>query len=603
MKMLLIGHRGVGKSSLLQRLQIYSSMKGQTIPVFDLDREIEKSVGAKIQDIFDLLGEKQFRILELKTYEHVLKRSEYILAVGAGFQLDQIQIDSGVQVVWVKRKSDELGRIFLDRPRLNKEVTPLQEYQERYSARNELYARHATWVYDLPEGLSSPSEIEQHIFFNQVQDLGGILTLEQKHSIQIQNFKNRYLKWDFDYFEIRDDLLSENQMQPFFASLSKAQILVSFRKQDSSKTMMKAAQEGYLSDWALELGPQPDWAQASILSLHTRREGETFFEATQRLQKFSRPSQHLKLAVEVKDFAELEQGLKWQAEDSALRSFLPRSKEGRWLWVRLWLKDRQKLNFLREGFGHSFDQPSVYDWLQAISRPQKFAAVLGHPAQFSFSPSEHFIFFKQYQMPFYAIDIEENEWDRAILLLQKMGLHSAAVTAPLKRKAFEFAQERSKLCLELQTANTLFFENQKWHAENTDLLGLQDLLGSIEMIEPVFIWGGGGTLPVIQKLLPKAVAYSVRTARPRSGSSEQREHHKQDHGTFPNTVIWAASPNAELPPSPWSPKLVVDLNYREDSRAKEYCQGVGARYISGLYMFKVQAQAQREIWGRHHASK
>ena len=41
MKIFLIGHRGVGKSSLLQRIQIYFG-ETKILPVFDLDKVIEK---------------------------------------------------------------------------------------------------------------------------------------------------------------------------------------------------------------------------------------------------------------------------------------------------------------------------------------------------------------------------------------------------------------------------------------------------------------------------------------------------------------------------------------------------------------------------------
>jgi len=589
MKMLLIGHRGVGKSSLLQRLQIYSSLRGNTIPVFDLDREIEKSAGAKIQDIFELIGEKNFRKLEIQTYQQVLKRSEYILALGAGFQIDQIQIDPDVQVVWVKRKSDHSGRIFLDRPRLNKEVTPLTEFQERFEPRNRIYQKYANWIYDLPEGLSSPSDIEKDIFFNQIDNISGIITID--------NIKSREIKWGFDYYEVRDDQIDEKNIHNYFSVIPKEKILISFRRNNSPELFIKAAQEGYLSDWAIELGPC-HWGTPSIFSLHDRKKDENLKEAILRLENFSSLSVHLKLAVEIHNFTELQIGLEWQQKDSQNRSFLPRTtsvnKVGKWNWVRLWLKDRQKLNFIQSGHGH-LDQPTVFEWLSVFSAPKNFAAVLGSTVEFSFSPIEHLHFFKQYQMPFFAIQIQESEWEIAIKLLTKMGLTCAAVTAPLKKIAFEYAEKKSDLCNELKSANTLTWLNQICFAENTDLDGLKELLNSVDLGSPVFIWGGGGTLPVIQKLLPEAIQYSVRTQRPRTESSNSNQ--------LPEAVIWAAAPDAAFPPTDWNPKLVIDLNYREDSKAKEYCQMTGARYISGLYMFKTQAQVQRNIWSKLNAGK
>ena len=40
---LIVGHRGTGKTSLLQRIQYYAQELGQKVITFDLDEEIEKS--------------------------------------------------------------------------------------------------------------------------------------------------------------------------------------------------------------------------------------------------------------------------------------------------------------------------------------------------------------------------------------------------------------------------------------------------------------------------------------------------------------------------------------------------------------------------------
>ncbi|MGZ3804799.1 MAG: shikimate kinase, partial [Pseudobdellovibrionaceae bacterium] len=67
---------------------------------------------------------------------------------------------------------------------------------------------------------------------------------------------------------------------------------------------------------------------------------------------------------------------------------------------------------------------------------------------------------------------------------------------------------------------------------------------------------------------------------------------------MPEILIWAAPRNKDLkwPPSAWKPKLIIDLNYTDDSAGREYAQKLNAEYRSGLKMFKVQAQYQREFW-------
>ncbi len=604
MKRILIGHRGVGKSSLLQRLTIYENLYGETVPVYDLDREIEKMSGASVSEIFSVMGEAAFRKMEAKTLDLLLRQKNLVVALGAGFPLDSFFADrppdKEQEIIWVRRPSDQSGRIFLNRPRLNPEISALSEFQLRYEERNSVYARKANWIYDLPEGQSFPSEIERDLFSNKMSGLNGGITLLPSHGRNYESFKSREWRWDFDFFELRDDLLSDEELKKFFALLDKNQILISFRKEKPSSLFLNALKEGFRADWSLELGSKiPEGI--SILSVHERAPEETLPNVINRLEAQAHSSQILKLAVEIFSFSELEIGLHWQALDPARRNFLPRSKTGRWSWVRLWLKDRQFLNFIRQGDGSALDQPTLTEWLSTPNKPNFFAAVLGSPVSHSYSPAEHCEFFRPHDFPFFSINISEAEWSFALPLLEKLGLRAAAVTAPLKKLAFQLCKNKSQLAEELGAVNTLWLKrsalgqeerkfDQKWSGENTDFIGFKSLLETMELSDEqknsTVIWGGGGTLPVLKRFLPTAQTYSIRSGEPRTGQ----------RAIFPQVLIWAGPPSANLPPNEWRPELIIDLNYREDSLAKEYGQRLGARYISGLPMFKAQAQAQQEIW-------
>ncbi len=593
MKRILIGHRGVGKSSLAQRLSIYQNLYGEPVPVYDLDREIEKMSGTSITEIFALMGEKAFRDMEAKTLTLLLRQKNYIVALGAGFPLDSFftprPFDKDLEIIWVRRPSDELGRIFLDRPRLNPELSAMQEFHQRSEERNQVYKDWAHWIYDLPEGQSFPSEVERAIFSNSINGLTGGMTILPEHASHFESFKSRQWRWDLDFFELRDDLLTDEELQKFFVLLEKNQILISFRRKSDSTMFREALAEGYRADWPLEMA-QPAPAGIQIISVHDRGENETLFSVMDRLEKATSGTQMLKLAVEINDYVELEAGLHWQGMDPARRSFLPRSKNGKWSWVRAWLKDRQYINFIREGSGSSSDQPTLTEWMAAPTKSTAFAAVLGSPVIHSFSPVEHRECFRKWNLPFFAIDIQENEWPTALPLLTKLGLSAAAVTSPLKKLAFVTCAQKSALSESFGALNTIWRNAEGWSGDNTDYVGFRTLLeslgGSPADLDPIVIWGGGGTLPVLKACLPTAHAYSVTKGQPRSGESP----------TFPKTLIWAGSPTGSLPPTEWRPRLVIDLNYRDDSLAKEYGQRVGARYISGLPMFKSQASAQQAIW-------
>jgi shikimate 5-dehydrogenase len=389
---------------------------------------------------------------------------------------------------------------------------------------------------------------------------------------------------DFKKIELRDDILSEAEIEELIGKIPSENLLISFRRPLKSADFLNRIVDrvaGIELDWGLEnqgLVPAVD-----IVSLHERKPSESMSEIFERLQKLARSKQHLKLAIEIDKFAELEAGLLWQAADPTNRSFLPRSKDGRWSWARCYLKGRQKIGFLKILDGSSGDQPTPFQWLAtpttSTSHIENFAAVLGSPVFHSRSPEMHREFFAARQMPFWAIDISESEWEEAFSILQRLGMCAAAVTSPLKTAA--------------GGVNTLWKHNSSWQKANTDGPGLKSLIENYKnkINSNPFVWGGGGTLSTIREALPEARYFSVR-------SGEERDKHGNLDASvsLPEWVVWAASPRADLPPDTWRPKLVVDLNYREDSAAKEFALRVGAQYVSGERMFETQATEQQKHW-------
>jgi shikimate 5-dehydrogenase len=177
-------------------------------------------------------------------------------------------------------------------------------------------------------------------------------------------------------------------------------------------------------------------------------------------------------------------------------------------------------------------------------------------------------------------------------VLQEMGLQYAAVTAPHKDPAAKWCQHPT-----LSAVNTLYYNKKqvKWQGTSTDEAGFVELIEGAGMLAPlqkeIVVWGGGGTLPMIEKVLPHASYYSARTGEPRDGSKASADF-------VPKVIVWAAPRVDEtyMPPTDWKPAMVFDLNYKEDSVGREYAQLCGANYESGLKMFIAQAQLQRVFW-------
>jgi hypothetical protein len=143
-------------------------------------------------------------------------------------------------------------------------------------------------------------------------------------------------------FEIRDDILSPDLIEIAFAMLNQERLLFSVRDSVSirDKKQMKAwIERSDEVDWDVQLGRIPEWLQGSIndqwiLSNHSHH--LSIFD------EYTRWPGQLKWSPFVINFRELDRGIQWQASHASQRSFLPRSSDGNWNWLRLYLKNKQK---------------------------------------------------------------------------------------------------------------------------------------------------------------------------------------------------------------------------------------------------------------------
>ncbi|HVK62037.1 MAG TPA: shikimate kinase, partial [Bdellovibrionales bacterium] len=158
MRTAIIGHRGTGKTSLLDRIQVYYAKLGRPVVCIDLDQEVEAKSGLTISQLF-AEGEAEFRKVEKEVFTEIDKNTanvshEVFLACGGGF--DPEAITSSWRVFWLRRPSDSSGRIFLDRPRLNPGLSPIDEFLARAGTRSQHFAARADETLWIDEGLEQP---------------------------------------------------------------------------------------------------------------------------------------------------------------------------------------------------------------------------------------------------------------------------------------------------------------------------------------------------------------------------------------------------------------------------------------------------------------
>lgn len=564
---ILIGHRGTGKTTFLSRL------RDKKIDAVDLDEAIERESGETVAGLFSK-GEAHFREIEKRTFEKLLsEKPDRVIAVGAGFSGT---LPKNARVIWLRRETDGQGRSFLNRPRLNSEVTPISEYMERHAEREERFANWATDPLILPEGYEGGMEgfITDSAFKAPFE-----ITVLPAHFRDWENFVKNRIGWEVRRWELRDDLLTPAQIQLALRTLPADRILFSQRRPGGERP------EKIKSDWALELGSPT--AKFEIVSLHDRQ-GETLKEIFRTLEQAAAHAKILKLAIDIRDFQELREGHEWWLKDPAKRAFLPRSKDGRWRWYRSLFGPRMPLHFIREDQGSALDQPLLWQAILQAPIRESFAAVLGQPVVQSRTPMEHKNFFARQHMPVVAIELSEDEFGTALPVLRKMGLTHAAVTSPLKKAAYAVSTERTQEARALESANTLWMTD-KISAHNTDVLALRSLRAELPEFKSVWLWGGGGVRSSVKEVWPEAVEIRAREGTTREDS--------------PDLLIWAVgrSRDHRKPPKTLKPQLLLDLNYGDDSPGLEWAVENNLPYQSGLKMFKLQAAFQREFWARSRA--
>lgn len=625
----LMGHRGVGKSSLLWRISQYARDSGLPVICDDLDVLVEREQGRAVSEIFSNSGEPEFRRIEQEGFSAWVERArkhegDCFIALGAGF-LGEIPED--VRVIWVRRPTDSFGRIFLDRPRLDKDATHFLEYVSRFAHREERYGSRADEILILPEGLEDGDLSEKAFVFGRLKMAGAGLTILSGHFRKgregFQNWLSKRLDWNLDFIELRDDLLTEEQLNWALEAIAPEKVLFGFRSEKFRETAFVRARKlqslGSRIDWPAEwvsdsspaVGFIPD-----VVSFHNRTVMGSLGECLKHLEEsaaaLGAPNAILKLAVPILSFAELAEAHQWAAKVPEKRAFLPRTDgafleaggRARWGWYRLINKGVTPLSFVRESEGSSPDQPALLEWCRAIAQPRSFGAVLGFPILHSRSPCEQFEFSRSRKMVFVSVPIEETEWNDALPLLAEMGLRFAAVTSPLKLLAYQSVATPGPLEKLLSSVNTLVWDpdgnpGYPWRGINTDLPALARIWESFASREgAVAVWGGGGTLPILRKVIGQGVFFSARKGIPRDIAESELSAFMSDFS--PNTVIWAVGRSREVmtvdPPAKWKPGLVIDLNYSDDSPGREYAARTGATYRSGLEMFREQARLQRKFW-------
>jgi len=147
MKVLLIGFRGAGKTTLGEALA-----KELGLAFKDADLEIERKEGKTIREIVEKEGWSYFRDLEKAFLKELLKERELVCALGGGAVLHAEEMEALKKeslIIWVKAPLQVLYERILKDEKSHSQRPPLScldlksEIEKVYQEREPLYKKYA----------------------------------------------------------------------------------------------------------------------------------------------------------------------------------------------------------------------------------------------------------------------------------------------------------------------------------------------------------------------------------------------------------------------------------------------------------------------------
>jgi len=135
-----------------------------------------------------------------------------------------------------------------------------------------------------------------------------------------------------------------------------------------------------------------------------------------------------------------------------------------------------------------------------FSPPPPLYAVMGNPIDHSLSPQIHGMFAQQFriQLDYRRFYVDVGAFDQAVDSFRAEGGQGVNVTVPFKIEAWELADERTDRAELAGAANTLWFSDDRIHADNTDGVGLcRDITGNLGFAiagRRVLVVGAGGAV-------------------------------------------------------------------------------------------------------------
>lgn len=146
----------------------------------------------------------------------------------------------------------------------------------------------------------------------------------------------------------------------------------------------------------------------------------------------------------------------------------------------------------------------------------RIAGVIGDPINHTRSPLIHNYWIKKSNINCFYIplNIKRSDLEKKLIFIRELGFCGLNVTIPHKEKIINLADEIMESAKVVGAANTIYFENGKIIADNTDTYGFyQSILKNFPKYnfkkEKVLIFGSGGAARAVTSVFLKEKAFEI----------------------------------------------------------------------------------------------
>ena len=172
----------------------------------------------------------------------------------------------------------------------------------------------------------------------------------------------------------------------------------------------------------------------------------------------------------------------------------------------------------------------------------RIAGVIGDPINHTRSPLIHNYWIKKSNINCFYIplNIKSSDLEKKVIFIRELGFCGLNVTIPHKEKIINLADEIMESAKVVGAANTIYFENGKIIADNTDTYGFyQSILKNFPKYnfkkEKVLIFGSGGAARAVTSVFLKEKALEISII---NRSREKAERLRNDLSYKIKTYDW-----------------------------------------------------------------